>query len=253
MDSAGLDAVQGLLGLIYAAGRGFGGGGETRAGGCYIMDISKLFVIVYIREGGGGMPGSCIDWDALRAEYVAGEMSQRELAQKHGISAKSVQQHSSAEGWTRARADYRKKTAAKGIRRAQERDARSLARLLVSVDRLTAQIERALGDGQQMHRHVLRDEDGAEHEEVLARADWQAVRLAASAVKDLTATARDLLGIRSAAEEDAAKLAWARYELDKAKAGADETEDEGTGVVLLPEVLPETEAPAEEAAEDGDK
>lgn len=196
------------------------------------------------------MPGSCIDWDALRAEYVAGDMSLEQLAKAHGLSRQGVQQHSSAEGWTKARADYRKKAAAKGIKRAQEKDARSLSRLLISVDRLTAQIERALGDGQQMHRHVLRDEDGAEHEEVLARADWQAVRLASSALKDLTAVARDLLGVRSVAEEDAARLAWARYELDKIKAGTDDTADEGTGVVLLPEVLPETDE-QEEAADDG--
>ena len=116
-------------------------------------------------------------------------------------------------------------------------------------------MERSLKDDpDQLNRHILRDEDGAEGEEVLKRTDWQAVRYMAAAVKGITATAHDLLRIRTRAEEDAWEMQQARLEPDRQKAavGAD-TDEGGTGVVSLPPVADAAPPPEEvgEAAEDG--
>ncbi len=44
-----------------------------------------------------------IDWAALRAEYVAGGIGQRALAQKHGVSRWEVQKRAREEGWVALR------------------------------------------------------------------------------------------------------------------------------------------------------
>ena len=44
-----------------------------------------------------------IDWDAIRAEYVAGGVSQRALAEKCGVSYSALNRRAAAEQWTRAR------------------------------------------------------------------------------------------------------------------------------------------------------
>ena len=44
-----------------------------------------------------------IDWDAIRAEYVAGKMSQRALAELRGVPYRPLCRHSAAEGWAQAR------------------------------------------------------------------------------------------------------------------------------------------------------
>ena len=180
------------------------------------------------------MPGSSIDWDKIKADYITSENSYRDLARKYGLSVSIVQQRGRAGGWVKLRQDYRKKAAAKGIKKAMTKDSESLSRLMVSIDKLVKQVSRGLDDSAQMHRHILRDADGEENEKILARVDWQAVRMAASALKDLTATARDLLGIRTAVEEDASALAWAKLELEKQKfAAGGPDDDESTGVVIL--------------------
>lgn len=80
------------------------------------------------------------DWDAIRADYVSGTMPLRELAKKHGVPAKSVTDHSSAEGWVAQRAQYRETTAAKFIDMSAERKARSLANVMTAADKLAERL-----------------------------------------------------------------------------------------------------------------
>lgn len=44
-----------------------------------------------------------IDWNAIRAEYIGGGISQRKLAEKYGLSRTAIQQRSKVEGWTKKR------------------------------------------------------------------------------------------------------------------------------------------------------
>ncbi|GJE00568.1 hypothetical protein [Methylobacterium isbiliense] len=45
------------------------------------------------------------DWEAIEAEYRAGQLSLREIAKRHGISDTAIRKRAKAEGWTRALAD----------------------------------------------------------------------------------------------------------------------------------------------------
>lgn len=52
-----------------------------------------------------------VDWNAIRAEYIGGNISQRKLSEKHGISFNTLKDRANAEGWATERQNVHKKTA----------------------------------------------------------------------------------------------------------------------------------------------
>lgn len=52
-----------------------------------------------------------IDWTKIKAEYVTGELSVRELAQKYGVSESAAAKHCASENWQKDRQTVRKKNA----------------------------------------------------------------------------------------------------------------------------------------------
>lgn len=52
-----------------------------------------------------------IDWHAIRAEYIAGGVSQRELAEKYDLSFSTIQKKCQRENWTKAREEAKIKIA----------------------------------------------------------------------------------------------------------------------------------------------
>jgi hypothetical protein len=44
-----------------------------------------------------------VNWDAIRAEYIGGGISQRKLAAKHGVNEGTLLQKAHDEGWAKAR------------------------------------------------------------------------------------------------------------------------------------------------------
>lgn len=85
-----------------------------------------------------------IDWAAVRNEYITGTLSLKALASKYGTSTTNVARHSSAEGWTKLRAE----TVEKAQKRAQEQAISSAARNVETAARikakLLAKLERAI-------------------------------------------------------------------------------------------------------------
>ena len=51
--------------------------------------------------------GNRADWEALRAEYVAGGVSQKALAERHGVSYAALCRRAAVEGWAKARKQAR--------------------------------------------------------------------------------------------------------------------------------------------------
>lgn len=52
-----------------------------------------------------------IDWNAIRAEYIAGGISQRKLAKKYGIAVDTLLRRANREGWAAHRDEVYNKTA----------------------------------------------------------------------------------------------------------------------------------------------
>ena len=75
--------------------------------------------------------GKRIDWAAIRAEYIAGGISQRKLAAKYGVSFNTLKQKANVEKW----ADLRNATYNKSTKKAQQKAADTVASNAVKLER----------------------------------------------------------------------------------------------------------------------
>lgn len=58
-----------------------------------------------------------VDWNAIRAEYIAGDTSYRILAEKYDLSKDAIARKAKAQGWDKDRATVRDKAAKKVIQK----------------------------------------------------------------------------------------------------------------------------------------
>jgi transcriptional regulator with XRE-family HTH domain len=63
------------------------------------------------------------DWNAIRAEYISGGISQRQLAEKYGVSETTLMKRASKERWN----DKRKQADSKSVEIAQQKTANAIA------------------------------------------------------------------------------------------------------------------------------
>lgn len=77
-----------------------------------------------------------IDWTAIKAEYIAGGIGQRKLAQKYGVSYNTLRGHSESEGWVKDREAAQRKAIAK----ATQKTAESAASNAVIAQRIRAKL-----------------------------------------------------------------------------------------------------------------
>ena len=75
--------------------------------------------------------GKRIDWAAIRAEYIAGGISQRKLAAKYGVSDSTLTKKANAEKWEA----QRKAAYNKGATKAQQKAADAAASNAVKLER----------------------------------------------------------------------------------------------------------------------
>ena len=62
-------------------------------GECHGSPLNLFLGVVQIDEK------KRVDWNAIRAEYISGGISQRQLAKKHGVSFNTLKYKAQAEGW----------------------------------------------------------------------------------------------------------------------------------------------------------
>lgn len=196
------------------------------------------------------------DWEALKTEYVTTNTSYRKLADKYGISSVTLANHGTAEKWVEAKRQFKNKVMAKAMGNAQAREVAKLSKLRSAADQMAGVIDSVFKDSQQFNRHIITEGLGMGEsrvsERIYEKADAKAIRDLAGAIKDLTAAMRNLYGLPTAVEQAAMDLAKERLELDKQKAALNEKDDEGTGVVELPAVVEDPDAPAVDVNEAGD-
>ena len=88
-----------------------------------------------------------VEWNKVKAEYINGYISQRKLAEKHGIPYQTLRDRALKEKWTEKRKAQREKvgekTAQKTAEKLAEREAKRLLRISAAADRLLEKIEEA--------------------------------------------------------------------------------------------------------------
>ena len=170
-----------------------------------------------------------IDWQSIKTEYISGDISIRELAEKHGVSLSTVKSRSSREGWVEARKEFQTKVDTKVNQNVAEQSARRRARAILKAQqtaiRIGAVLSKVASKTDQFYMHIVQEAGDGYSEAVckeFEKPDTRAIRDCTAALKDLTACIRELFG-------------------DMGAEPADAGEENYTGVVELPSALEEDE------------
>ena len=123
--------------------------------------------------------GKRVDWNAIRADYISGGISQRKLAEKYGVSENTLIKKANTEKWSEQRATAYN-TVTTQIQQRTAETAADNATLAASIKRKGLLILERLFDAY--------DVNGTEHRESAnGKADIKRIR-------DLTAAYKDLAG-----------------------------------------------------------
>ena len=180
------------------------------------------------------------DWEALKAEYVTGDLSYRQMAEKHELSASTLMKVGAREAWAEARKKHRGNVVARTVRRIEGRKVDKLVRLQHSADKMVTRIETVLGDDLQFNRYLVTEGSGPGDfetvEKQFGKVDTKALRDMVGAIKDMTTVMRNLYGLLTEPERSAMDIAVARLKLDERKAAQGDTDEDETGVVIIPAI-----------------
>lgn len=77
-----------------------------------------------------------VDWNVIRAEYVAGGISQRKLAEKYGVSYPTLRKQADSKGWVKER----EAATRKAVEKASQDVAKSAASNAVTAQRIRAKL-----------------------------------------------------------------------------------------------------------------
>lgn len=90
------------------------------------------------------------DWLKIKAEYISGCGSMRELSEKHGVSVSAIKRRSAKENWTANRTEtapkIHQKTVRKVVERTSDKAADRIVRLLSIGDKLADCLDQAAGE-----------------------------------------------------------------------------------------------------------
>ena len=161
-----------------------------------------------------------MDWNKLKAEYIAGGTSYRKLAEKYGIPFSNLKNLAVKEGWVKLREQAKNKADSKMVNAISNDIAKNSVKLSDVCDKVLEKIMAILED----------------YEDI----DTQAIKHITSSLKDI----KDIKGIKSEIDlkEQEARIDKLRKDIE-----ADKPEDDKPcGVVLMPPIMPDLTPPSEE-------
>jgi hypothetical protein len=132
-----------------------------------------------------------VEWSKIKAEYIAGSMSYRKLAEKHGVSFDTLKEHAVPEGWYKLRQQNHNNTTTKIVNAMNDKSVKKAVDIIDVADRLLEKIEEVAG--------MVSDPDS--------------IKKLTSAIKDL----KDIKGIKSEADmrEQEARINKLRKEAER--------------------------------------
>lgn len=143
-------------------------------------------------------------WDAIRADYLSGEYSVPELAQKYEASESTIYKKASKDGWKKMLDKIRQKADEKYIARAARIRAKELEVISGAAVKMAELLAKTVGelDEQPTDKRVK---------------NLKGLSAVASAIQSNTDTLMKLYGIQTPAQEAAQKIARQRMTLDQRK------------------------------------
>lgn len=109
-----------------------------------------------------------VDWMKVKAEYINGDVTQRELATKYGVTLRQISNHATSEQWVQEREQHRNKLSTEIQQETDKKTVDTESEVLVIKSRLKLsfykQIEKRLQsldeeDGQEFRRLVQNYKD----------------------------------------------------------------------------------------------
>lgn len=143
-------------------------------------------------------------WDEIKAEYLAGEISVKELAAKYNVSPNMIYKKASSEGWKKTLEKIRQKTEEKYIARVARTRAREIDALAGATEKMAVLLEKTV------------EELAAQTTDKRLK-NLKGLAATASAIETNLQTTMKILGIQTKAQEEAQKIARARLALDQRK------------------------------------
>lgn len=144
------------------------------------------------------------NWDEIKADYLTGELTVKELAEKYGVSTNQIYKKVSSEGWKKTLEKIRQKTEEKYVARVARTRARELDVIAGATEKMASLLDKTV------------DELVAQPTDKRLR-NLKGLAATASAIETNLQTTMKLLGIQTRAQEEAQKIARARLELDRRK------------------------------------
>jgi DNA-binding transcriptional regulator YhcF (GntR family) len=166
-----------------------------------------------------------LDWNVLKAEYIAGGTSYRKLAEKYGIDRNAVQRVAKREKWCELKSQAIAKAETKMVNAIANDIGKNAVKINDVADKLLDKIVDLL--------------------EALEVADSQTIKQCTSALKDI----KDIKGVKSDIDikEQEARIEKLRKDADLGKT------DDGkpSGVIMMPPIMDALTPPSEEDDNDG--
>lgn len=165
-----------------------------------------------------------MDWNKIKAEYIAGGTSYRKLAEKHNVSFAVLRRVAEREDWTKLKAQTKHKADTKIVNSVATDIAKKSVKVTDVADKLLEKISALLDEFQML--------------------DTQSIKHLTSSLKDI----KDIKGIKSAIDlkEQNARIDKLRKDIE-----ADRVDDEKPyGVLMMPPIMPDV-VPPDEEEEDG--
>ena len=154
------------------------------------------------------------DWNTIRAEYIGGNISQRKLAAKYGVSPDVLMQKANKEHWKQDR----DKAISRGLAKSQQKAADAIADNSVIAARIRAKLLRKL----EREIDALPDKIGSEHSTGITEygksekgAKQRKEVVTAYKLRDLTAAFKDLTADMQMAENAVNPLLQSLYDLER--------------------------------------
>ena len=162
-----------------------------------------------------------MDWEKVKAEYIAGGTSYRKLAEKYGVSFSTLKDIAIREKWTDLKEQARNKANTNLVNSIGRNSAKRSVKINDVADKLLDKINNTL--------------------ELIEVLDSQSIKHFTSALKDI----RDIKGIKSDIDlkEQEARIAKLQKDAESGKFD----DDKPHGVVLMPPIMDDLTPPKEDS------
>lgn len=182
------------------------------------------------------------DYTKMKIEYITGDISYRNLAEKYGINLSTLTKKARREGWYTQKLKHNNGIVAKAVRKAENEQAEVFAKELVTVGKISEILDEALEDVKQFNKYIVQkkerysnpvkhngkylDERQWSEVETFDKIDTKSLKEVAETLKLVEQMKRSMQGILSIDQQKSLEMQAQRLELEKRRVDQGETDNE---------------------------